>query len=337
MSTDPSELAATADTGTSTGGGEQLLASLLGVLANLSSPDSAEAQQILLRRLALEGDVVGSRLPAPLNVTEMGGYINLLGVLQQPEMRAQALAGVLGVAGPNPPLGWLTASQPLALVALPNDRPDGPAQATLPLTFAVRSDFSSAFQTAVSFLHQRGCSLPVMGPTLVTLPPAQPGAPAPADVLPFLGRTLDLAATAALVDPETDPLALVRTQGSSDPFAIAANASSGTGTVTVDPGTYEGLECDATSCTPVALTNQLYVYVGPVLAAAGFYPASPLPQPTSVTSSDWAHFTNVTGLRAGVTALGDELSLLYSPSVVAGSAFGSMLGWLWNGSAFVAP
>jgi hypothetical protein len=335
MSTDPSELAAAADT--STGGDEQLLATLLGVLGTLNSPDAVEAQQILIRRLALEGDVIGSRLPAPLNITEMGGYINLLGILQQSEMRAQALAGILGVAGPNPPLGWLTASQPLALVALPNDRPDGSAQATLPLTFAVRSDFSSALQTALSFLHQRGCSLPVIGPTLVTLPPAQPGAPAPADVLPYLGRTLDLASTAALVDPETDPLALVRTQSSSDAFAIAANVSSGTGTVTVDPGAYDGLKCDGTSCTPVALTNQLYVYVGPVLANAGFYPASPLPQPTSVTSSDWAHFTNVTGLRAGVTSLGDELSLLYSPSVVAGSVFASMLGWLWNGSAFVAP
>ena len=31
-----------------------------------------QAQAFLLRRLALEGDVVPSRLPAPLNVSEMG-------------------------------------------------------------------------------------------------------------------------------------------------------------------------------------------------------------------------------------------------------------------------
>src|SRR3954471_15284731 len=90
----------------------QALQALLDVIKTVSSPDIAQAQAIMLRRLALEGDVVGSRIPPPQNITEVGGYINLVGKLKQPEMQAQLLAGALGVAGPNPPLGWLP-TQPM--------------------------------------------------------------------------------------------------------------------------------------------------------------------------------------------------------------------------------
>jgi hypothetical protein len=86
----------------------------------------------------------------------------------------------------------------------------------------------------------------------------------------------------------------------------------------------------------VPLNGALVVPVAPLLAAAGFYPASPLPQPTSSASTAWAHFTNVTGLVAGTTRLGDELSLLYDPDVVAQSVFNNMLNWVWNGAQFAA-
>ncbi|HPI74898.1 MAG TPA: hypothetical protein PLZ01_15900, partial [bacterium] len=80
--------------------------SLLELFQQAHNPDLCEAQNILLRRLALQGDVVGSRVPAPQNITEIGGYLNLLRESKQEEMLAQVLAGILGVAGPNPPLGW---------------------------------------------------------------------------------------------------------------------------------------------------------------------------------------------------------------------------------------
>ena len=51
--------------------------------------------------LALQGDVIQSRIPAPRNITEIGGYLNLLQTLGQAEMRTQTLAGALGVAGPG--------------------------------------------------------------------------------------------------------------------------------------------------------------------------------------------------------------------------------------------
>jgi len=78
------------------------------VLRSGTDPDILEAQRILLLRLALEGDIVQSRMPAPRNITEIGGYVNLLATLQQPELSAQMLSGILGVAGPNPPpAGWV--------------------------------------------------------------------------------------------------------------------------------------------------------------------------------------------------------------------------------------
>ena len=49
-----------------------------GALTNATSPDALEAQNIIMRRIALEGDVIGSRVPPPLNITQIGGYINLL-------------------------------------------------------------------------------------------------------------------------------------------------------------------------------------------------------------------------------------------------------------------
>jgi hypothetical protein len=63
-----------------------------------------------------------------------------------PEILQQALAGALGVAGPNPPLGWITNAMPLSFITLTNDRPAGPAQLGIPLTIAVRSDFVNFLQ-----------------------------------------------------------------------------------------------------------------------------------------------------------------------------------------------
>ena len=310
-----------------------LVDSLVHILRSASSPDALEAQNIILRRIALQGDVIGSRIPPPRNISEIGGYVNLLGTLNQPEMRAQTLAAILGVAGPSEPLGWVSNDQPLAFVSLTNDRPSGRAQAALSLTFLARSDFSAAIQSVVETLHLQGCALPIAGGPAITLPPAHAGSTPPADALPYLGRTLDVAAVTALVDPHTDPLALVRPSGSSAPFAIAATVLSAASPVA--PASYDVLVCTATACTPVPVATGRYVPIAPLLASAGFYPPSPLPQPTSQASADWARFTNITGLVPGVTKLGDELALLYNWGSINHSAFASALHWTWNGTAFV--
>lgn len=323
--------------GTSTTTDPALVASLanglMTMLQTATSPDALEAQSILLKRLALEGDIIPSRVPAPRNITEIGGYLNLLGKLHEPAMREQTLAGILGVAGPTTPLGW-TSTIPLTMVPVTNDRPAGPAQPTIPLTFYVRSDFATPTNAALTFLHQRGCTLPLASPA-PRLPSGMPGATPPADALPFLGRTLDIVASAALTNPATDPVALVKPQGSATPFQIASNVLNA-GSVTVPPAAYDAVQCTSTTCSTVTLASQALVDVAPVLANAGFYPGSPLSQPTNDSDSAWTRFTNITGLVAGATKLGDELALLYDAPTIAGSVFAGSLDWVWDGTAFVA-
>ena len=75
----PSNLSYYVDPGLTT----QIVQSLLTMAQAATSPDAIEAQNMLLRRMALEGDVVGSRIPPPRNISEIGGYINLLGNAQR--------------------------------------------------------------------------------------------------------------------------------------------------------------------------------------------------------------------------------------------------------------
>ncbi len=308
------------------------VAALVDIVRTANSPELWQAQQILLRRLALQGDVIPSRVPAPRNITEIGGYMNLLGKLGQPEMRSQALAGILGVAGPNPPLGWVGAAPVLSMVTLPNDRPEGPSQSLIPLTVAVRSDFGPALQQSLAALHAQGGTLPLMSAP-ASLPQALPGAVAPDDALPFLGRVLNIVPGAARNDPAVDPIVLARAQGTTDPFVPMSRVLA-PGTVPVTPANWDALQCDATSCTPVSAASAQYVPIAPLLAAGGFYPAAPPSQPSSIVDNAWSRFTNVTGLVAGSTKLGDELNLLYDPGLVNGSVFVSRLEWVWNGTTF---
>ena len=74
--------------------------------------------------------------------------------LNETAMREQTLAGIMGVAGPSPALGFDIAT-PLAMVTLSNDRPAGAAQATIPTNTLVRGDFVTAVQAAFKTLHDR--------------------------------------------------------------------------------------------------------------------------------------------------------------------------------------
>ncbi len=311
-----------------------IVGSLVNVLSASTSPDALEAQNILMRRLALEGDVVGSRVPAPRNITEIGGYLNILGELKEGAMREQTLAGILGVAGPTQAQGFISNTTPLTMVALPNDRPAGAAQPSIPTNVLVRSDFVSSVQAAVKALHASGATLPLTGPSVITLPKGGPGATVPANVLFYLGRTLNLAPQTALVAPGTDPIALIRASGTTDPFAAAANAIN-PATTPVTPANYDALQCTATTKTTVPLAGASFVPLAPVLGAAGFYQASPPPQPANNTDTSWATFRNVTGLVVGETLLADELTLLHQPGAIAASLFASLLNTVWNGVTFV--
>jgi hypothetical protein len=282
--------------------------------------------------MALEGDVVPSRIRAPNTITEIAGFINLLGTLNQNAMLSQMLAGVLGVAGPTNAAGWVTPNPVHALRMMLNDRPDGPGQATLPTVVPLRSDFAYSWLTALKSLHDQGCFLPLLGgpnslPTMVLDPTI------PVDPMPYLGRVMILANSMALNNPATDPIVLARAAGSSDLFQVTAN-SIGTATTAVTPANYDVLQATSTGVQTVSLTGASLVYVNPILANAGFYPASPWPQPASASDTAWAKYTNISGLIPGQTRLGDDLSSLYTWTSIAASIFSSMTSFVWNGTAF---
>jgi len=257
----------------------QIVGSLLAMVQANNSPDAAAAQSILLRRLALQGDVVGSRVPAPRNISEIGGYFNLLDTLGESAMREQTLAGILGVAGPIPSLTMLQ-PQPLSMVSVTNDRPSGVAQPSLPLSVQVRSDFVGGLLDALKLLHAQNATMPFAGPTSLTLPAGGPASSLPADPLLYLGRVLMLAPAAALQAAASDPLVLARKAGTTGAFDIMADVLS-PGGVAVRPDNYEALQIAGTSITKVPLNNTSLVKLAPLLAGAGFYPAAPLPVPAS--------------------------------------------------------
>jgi hypothetical protein len=284
--------------------------------------------------MALEGDVVPSRLQAPLNITQIGGYLNLLTTLNETAMRSQVLAGILGVAGPVNAAGWTKIKPPHSFRMILNDRPAGVAQASIPVVVPIRSDFAYGLLHAIKGLHDQGCVLPLLGgPT--TLPTSVLDPSQAVDPMPYLGRSLTLAAATALVQPSSDALVLARSSGSTDLFQAACN-SINAATVAVAAADYDALQGTSTGVQIIPLAASHLVYVNPVLSAAGFYPATPLPQPTSAADTAWARYSNITGLVAGQTRLGDELSMLYSWTDIGASIFSNMSGFVWNGTMFAS-
>jgi hypothetical protein len=69
------------------------------LLENEASEEVLEIKKQILRRIATESDVKPSRIPAPLNITEIGGYINLMRELNDQEnlMLKQTLRSILGL------------------------------------------------------------------------------------------------------------------------------------------------------------------------------------------------------------------------------------------------
>jgi hypothetical protein len=82
---------------------QPLLDALVASVNSEHTPEMVKLREIYLRRLVFSGDIIPSRLPPPQNITEVGGYINLLHDLQQPEMAVGALASSLGMAAPLSP------------------------------------------------------------------------------------------------------------------------------------------------------------------------------------------------------------------------------------------
>lgn len=313
---------------------ERALDALTKILESAVSEEMVQAQQLVLRRLATSGDLFPSRIPPPLDITQVGGYLNL--VRDDPVLYAQVLASALGVAGPNPTPGFEATLPPLYFSTRANDRPAGSAQAATPVAYRVRNDFAPALDAAVAALHALGARLPVLAADAL-LPPVTAGEP-PDDLLPHLGRRLSVVPSAALVDPATDPLAVGQLGGSGPQLVLARQVDpTAPGATGVPSAAYALWTCDATTCTQSTVTGA-YVDLDAALALAGWHRAGALAAPTSSTDTqDWNTWQNVTGLVAGRSTFGDELRLLHPLGQIAASSVRERQDWVWDGTTFVAP
>jgi hypothetical protein len=320
------------------------LANVIDVLVELmrtaTRPDVLEAQRVLLQRLAHQGDVFPSRIPPPRNITEVGGYLNLLETLGQQGTRSEAVASALGVAGPPPVAAGLAGVVPVGFVDMANDRPEGPAQASIPPLISVRADFHAPLLAAKNTLHASGCQLPLRAPRAV-LPANQPGATAASvdmdAAMAALGRALEVFPGAVLTDPATDPLAIARLETpATDPIRLVARELDG-GTLVAE-ASWVARRASASNVVDDPAATRRYLDVAPVMAAAGWIHPTPLEAPASLSQrGTLVRFVNLTGLIAGETTLGAELALLYPPAAIARSAFAALTAFVWNGTAFVAP
>jgi hypothetical protein len=112
---------------------DPIIAALVNILQSGTNPQILNLQTALLRRLLLEGNVVPSRIPAPKNITEVGGYINLLALLGETDVQTELLASALGVASPQTS-ALVNASSATNLVA--NNPPDPPSTSSTTLQMA---------------------------------------------------------------------------------------------------------------------------------------------------------------------------------------------------------
>ena len=318
---------------------DDVVDALVELMRTAVRPDVLEAQRVLLQRLAYQGDVFPSRIPPPRTITEIGGYLNLLQELGQEEVRSGAVASALGVAGPPPQAVGLSGTVPVGFVEMPNDRPQGPAQASIPPTLTVRADFHAPLLQALATIRASGCALPLRSPR-PQLPATQPGASATSldheAALAALGRVLEVFPGTLLVDPPSDPVAIARLETpATSPLVLAARELDG-GT-TVPQASWVAKRASATAVVDDPAASLRLLEVAPILGAAGWNHPAPMTAPSSLGErGTLVRFVNLTGLVAGETTLGDELRLLYAPAAIARSAFAIFTGFIWNGTEFGA-
>ncbi len=321
-------------------GAESIIGALVELMRTATRPDVLEAQRVILQRLAHQGDVFPSRVPPPRNITEMGGYLNLLEGAGLLDIRAGAVASALGVAGPPPAATGLSGALPVGFVEMSNDRPAGPAQPSIPPTLAVRGDFHAPLLSALGTLHASGCQLPLRAPR-PSLPASQLGAsPTGVDldaVLAALGRAIEVFPGTVLVDPAVDPLAIARPETpATEPIRLVARELDG-GTL-VPEASWVTRRASASNAVDDPPAPRRYLEVAPVLQAAGWLHPTPVQAPGSLKErGTLVRFLNLTGLVAGETTLGGELSLLYHPAAIARSALATAAAFVWNGQTFAPP
>ena len=309
---------------------DRALDALVSVIQSASGPAVTEAQALLLRRLALDGDVIPSRLPPPKNITEVGGYVNLLETLGQRRTIPDVLAGALGIASASA-RSFAGEAPPLTFTAVTNDRPVGQAAATAQSSVLVRADLVPGLISARAALHEFGAALPLWSP------PAPPSLTGSADALAVLGRRVHVLPTAALADPATDSVVVARDLNGLPAFAVLVRPDPAAAPTTTLPDVeFEAAAFDAATGAPVTVQLGLSKLLGiaPALAAHGWLSTVGDP-PATASDVSWAAITCVAGLLPGVTRLRDELELLYAVDAIVDSPFAARVDQVWDGADFV--
>ncbi|QAY60991.1 hypothetical protein ET475_14005 [Microbacterium protaetiae] len=313
---------------------DRALDALVSVIQSSAGPGAAQAQALLLRRLALDGDIIPTRMPAVRNVTEAAGYLNLLDTLGQRQTMLDVLSGALGVASASA-RSLEQALPPLAMSPLANDRPVGDAAATAPSNVLVRADLIAGLVAARDAVHVYGAVLPLWSPP-APVPPSLA-----TDELDAVGRRLRLLPTAALADPTTDSLLLARPVGGlPGAFAVMARPDpAAAATASLPDVEYEAVVRDAATSTAMTMPLGIakLVPLVPALSAGGWRSLTVDALPARASDLAWAAVTAISGLVPGATRLRDELLLMHTAADVADSPFAAKLDWIWDGTAFAAP
>lgn len=71
------------------------------LLEQETSDEMMKIKQLLLLRIALESDIKSTRIPVPANITEVGGYYNLLADLEEKNMLKSLISSALGLPNDN--------------------------------------------------------------------------------------------------------------------------------------------------------------------------------------------------------------------------------------------
>lgn len=321
---------------------EQALAALTQAINGASTTDQLALQQLVAQRIALTGAVAPARVPVPRNITEVGGYMNLLRENQQHSMLNRVLAATLGVAD-EITAGFASAQllpPPLFFAKIELSRPAelGPVRDAIPTDIQVRSDFLESLRKALKEIQSQGAAIPLLAPSN-GLPPAQGSAPPPGDKLPFIGRLLRLIPAAALGDPTQDPLLLARPAAdTAGPFrpSVRVLVAPAAGAPVVAAQDWSALQRQSDGTITEVAVNAPLIPLAPAFSAAGWIVQEIGAPGDAADPALWTRIENHSGLLTGETSLGDELGLVHPSNRITASSLRTALADVWDGSAFVA-
>lgn len=61
---------------------DEIMSVLADLIKSENSPETQQYRNMILKRIAEETEVKPTRIPAPMNITELGGYYNLIEQIQ---------------------------------------------------------------------------------------------------------------------------------------------------------------------------------------------------------------------------------------------------------------